>query len=182
MLDLREHRHCVWDQALCPIGEGENKESFAKWWARHEGRLAHLHPQIAEQWIYRHWAHSYMAFLPLEGLTWRHEIWEGDEILKRVHMEFGGPMNAEHDFRVFNGRPPFGPPATALALNQGTWDIPLLVLETPAGIRSMERDLPDTRYVVAEGSKRMRYLYALRQHDKAPGPHELFILKSPNVV
>lgn len=154
MLDLRHRRECVWDPNMRPIGEGDlDKETFADWWQRWGLRLAHLDPRIAEQWIYRHWAHSYMAFLELAPLAWRLETWAGVQILSDVHMEFGGPMEADHDYKVFNGYRGFGPNATARPMNEGTWDIPLLVLETPSGIRSHVGDLPDVRYLVAEGSK-----------------------------
>lgn len=179
MLDLRRRWERVWDERLRPINEGEDdKESFTEWWARHKEALAHLDPLIAEQWVYKHWSTSYTAFLPLEDVTWRRERWPADQILAQVRMEFGGPMDPEHDFRAFNGRDGFGPLPTAVALNQGSWDIPLLLLETPFGIRSPDGDFPEVRFVVAEGSKRMRYLNALRHRGEAPGPHDVFILES----
>lgn len=163
-----------------PIGEGDfNKEPFEAWWARWGETLAHLDPRIAEQWIYRHWCHSYMAFLELAPLKWRLESWPGDRILSDVHLEFGGPMVADHDFKAFNGEGGFGPISTARAMNTGTWDMPLLALETPNGIRSVDGDLGQVRYVVAEGSKRMRYLNALTHRGEGQGPHELFILTTP---
>lgn len=183
MLDLRQHRDIVWDAALRPINDGEiDKESFDQWWGRHSAQLDHLDPRIAEQWIHRHWAHSYMRFLELPPITWRREAWDGDRILAEVHMEFGGPMDAEHDYKAFNGHRGLAPIQTARAMNDGTWDMPLLVLETPSGIRSIEGDLPNVRFVVAEGSKRMRYLNALRHRGDGVGPHELFILTTPQVA
>lgn len=182
-LDLSRRRDCVWDPEMRPIGEGDHhKESFEIWWGRWASQLDHLDPRIAEQWIYRHWCGSYMAFLDLAAVTWRLESWSGDRILSDIHLEFGGPMNAEHDYYAFNHGEGFGPIPTARAMNTGTWDIPLLVLETPNGIRSECEELPDVRYVVAEGSKRMRYLNALRSRGEGDGPHELFILSTPPVV
>lgn len=182
-LDLRRRWDCVWDEAMRPIGEGDHhKESFEAWWDRWSERLGHLDPRIAEQWIYRHWRHSYMAFLALEPITWRMESWSGDRILAEVHLEFGGPMAPDHDYKAFNGKGDFGPNATARAMNGGTWDMPLLVLETPAGILSHEGARPDVRFVVAEGSKRMRYLAALRCLGQADGPHDLFVLSTPEAA
>lgn len=166
-----------------PIGEGDfEKESFESWWQRFGGRLANLEQRIAEQWVYRHWAHSYTAFLELEPITWRLESWPGDRILAEVHLEYGGPMDAEHDFRAFNGHRGRSPISTARAMNEGTWDMPLLALETPSGIVSSDGDLPDVRFVVAEGSKRMRYLNALRHRGDGEGPHNLFIMTTPQVT
>ncbi len=185
MLDLRRRWECVWDCGLRPVGHNGDdgiaaKEPFAAWWARHAEALAHLHPQIAEQWIYRHWSDSYMAFLPLPALTWRREHWDADRILRDVRLEFGGPMDAGYDYHAMNSSDGFGPISTARALNTGTWDMPLLALSTPNGVRSLDGDLPEVRFVVAEGAKRMRYLNALRARSEAPGPHEVLILESPD--
>jgi hypothetical protein len=50
---------CVWDETLEPVGEGTPvKETFSSWWDRYKSRLGNLHPEIAEQWIYRHWTKS----------------------------------------------------------------------------------------------------------------------------
>src|SRR5258706_13909487 len=122
MLEFSWDRECVWDEALKPIGEGEfDKEPFADWWERNQGKLPNLHPLIAEQWIYRHWSRSYVSFLRLELLTWRVEAWPSAQILRDVHLEFGGPLNPNHHYRVFNGGHGFGPNQTARDLNAGTW-------------------------------------------------------------
>ncbi len=58
---------CAWDDALRPIGEStSHKEPFDIWWKRCGQRLNHLHPMIAEQWIYRHWTHSVSVLKLLE--------------------------------------------------------------------------------------------------------------------
>ena len=182
MLDLRRRWDCAWDPAMRPVGEGDHqKEPFEAWWDRWGERLGHLDPRVAEQWIYRHWHHSYMSFLDLEPINWRLESWPGDRILSDIHPEFGGPMAAENDYAAFNGGA-FGPIATARAMNTGTWDMPLLVLQTPKGILSERGELPHIRYVVAEGSKRMRYLNALRHRGQGEGPHELFLLSTPQAA
>lgn len=181
-LDLTRRWDCVWDRALRPVGEGEwDKEPFDAWWARCGDSLRNLDPRIAEQWIHRHWSRSYMAFLEITPITWRLESWLGDRILSDVHLEFGGPMDAEHDYNAFNHRG-LGPNATARAMNRGTWDIPLLALETPNGITSASAELSEVRYVVTEGSKRMRYLNALRHRGQGEGPHEIFILSTPQAL
>lgn len=166
-----------------PIGEGDHKkEPFENWWTRWFERLSHLEPRIAEQWIYRHWCQSYMAFLTLESITWRMECWPGRRIISQVHLEFGGPLSPVDDYGLFNEGRGHGPLQTAIAMNRGTWDMPLLVLETPNGIVSHAGPLPNVRLVVAEGSKRMRYLAALLHRRQCDGPHELFILSTPEAA
>jgi len=64
-------------------------------------------------------------------------------------------------------------------MSEGAWDMPLLVLETPEGIMGYDGELPEVRYVVAEGSKPMCYLNALRHRGEGAGPHELFIMTTP---
>ena len=121
---------------------------------------------------------NWVCLRRLELISWELVAWPSSKILSDVHLEFGGPMNPDNDYRAFNPHGCLTP--TARALNQGTWDIPLLVLSTPNGIRSITGELPHVRFIVAEGSKRMRYLNALYHRNEALGPHDLFIMHSPD--
>ena len=51
-----------------------------------------------------------------------------------------------------------------------------LVMETVGGIDSYEGPLPHIRFILIEGSKRMRYLNALHARGEVTGPHQLYIL------
>lgn len=76
MFDVKRTQPDAWSAALKPIGYGDHwPEDFRPWWAWHREQLSNLHPQIAEQWVYRHWANSPFKFLPLNRLTWRQEQW-----------------------------------------------------------------------------------------------------------
>jgi hypothetical protein len=181
VLNLRNPPLPHWPDELRPTGEGSHdKEPFDPWWKRHGVRLAHLHVQIAEQWIYRHWTHSHFSFLPIDALSWRSELWESAQIVSDV-VRYGHdrtPYNPDFDYKTFQRRGGEDRHATARALDQGTWDYPIVVLETPDGFIDAGRDRPDARFVLIEGHQRMRYLSALLQRRHSPlGPHELFILR-----
>src|SRR5688572_4769232 len=89
---LRRHVRLARISAQClaehlkPVGTIE-KEAFAPWWDRHGRELAHLHPQLAEQWIHRHWGDTEFMFLPIDTLRWELAEMEGEEILASVRRE-----------------------------------------------------------------------------------------------
>lgn len=184
MLELRNRNEEAWPEELRPIGDGDiEMEAFAPWWERHRPRLVHLHPLIAEQWIYRHFRGTRFRFLPLDDLVWRQEEWTTDAFLGAVHLEFGEPDEPWRDYEIFqrggwNGTPLL----TAQGWRNGSWDVPPVVLETPDGVRSYDDPLPDVRYLVIEGSKRFRYLRALNDQGEPTGPHEVFVLSSPDAA
>lgn len=83
-------------------------------------------------------------------------------------------MEPTFDYQVFReGR---GGPLETARRWRGSWNIPILVLETPAGIRCYDGNLPDVRFVLVEGSKRPRYLNALRHRGEETEPHLLYVL------
>src|SRR4051794_32244934 len=105
MFDFTFQRAPVWPESLKPFGEGEiDKEPFSAWWERHGPALAHLHPQLAEQWVHRHWFYSEFAFLPLDTLTWELVSMTGEDILANVQREISPQMDPEWDYEAFQGR------------------------------------------------------------------------------
>jgi hypothetical protein len=155
VLNLKNPNLPNWPEDLRPVGEGSHeKEPFELWWARHSARLRRLHMQIAEQWIYRHWTYSHFSFLPLDALSWRLEAWESATIIRDV-VRYGHdrtPYNVEFDYKTFQRCGGDDRHATARALDDGTWDYPIVVLETPDGFVDAGRDRPDGRFVLIEGA------------------------------
>jgi hypothetical protein len=179
MMNLRSPNLPRWPIELAPVGDGTfEKESFAVWWARHNDRLSHLDPLIAEQWIHRHWYHSHFAFLPLDELRWSRESWQASKIISDVvRYGLGNEYHPAFDYKAFAARPGRPALATAAALDRGTWDYPIVVLSTPSGFRDIPDDRPDARFVLIEGHQRMRYLNALLMHKCIDtGPHDVFVL------
>ncbi|MER9864494.1 hypothetical protein [Mesorhizobium sp. M0185] len=176
-LDIRG-AECSWPEELKPMQEGSyfSRETFDDWWERNSSRLVQLHPMIAEQWVYRHWTLSPYCHLPLEQLRWRLEEWSTQQILRDVFIADIN-VDAEHDFKVFNE---FGgiPPAPVMNAT-GTWDYPILVLETPSGVQTYARELPDVRYLLVEGHNRYRYLNALAAKGRLSAHHSVFVLNYP---
>jgi hypothetical protein len=61
----------------------------------------------------------------------------------------------------------------------GTWNYPIVVLQTPDGIRTKGGLVdPNVRYCLIEGHQRFRYLNALTVHGAAAAEHGLFLLNS----
>ena len=179
MLDLATDYRSVWPADLEPIGyDTDNLESFGDWWERHQPRLEHLHPQICEQWVHRHFATAFCRFLPLEALKWRMEVLPTGELLKSVCPEFAKRFDPEIDYAQLHGDLAFTKCATAEALDNGTWDYPIIALETPEGVVSSAGERPDVRLVLIEGHSRYKYLNALSALGKPVNDcHEFFVLE-----
>ena len=177
MLDLANSQVEKWPDTLRPIGEGDfEKEAFDEWWARNGSEFVNLHPQIVEQWVYRHWTYAHFKFLELRRLTWSEKQMSTVDFLNNVHLEYGGPADPDHDFRVFSSAFTGKKTATAENWEDGSWTIPPVVLSTPEGIISHEGRLPDVRMVIIEGSLRYRWLNALHAKGEKTGPHRFYLL------
>src|SRR6266566_4036496 len=107
------------------------KEPFEIWWGRHSDRLRSLHPQIAEQWIYRHWRHSPFCHLELDRIRWRSEKWATRRLLTEVIRADPSDEEAfDYDWALYRDRD-MEPARTIRTI--GTWDIPIIVIAAPNG-------------------------------------------------
>lgn len=183
MFDFRHQPPSVWPEHLRPEGEGTvHKEHFPQWWARHSSELSHLHPQLAEQWIHRHWEGTEFRFLPLDTLTWELVLMDGEDIMRTVRREIARRLDPEFDYEQLHGLLAFEKSQTAIELDDGTWSLPIVALATPSGWIARHAELPDERLMLVEGHQRHRYLNALHAKGIAPaGPHQVFIISSPVV-
>ena len=191
MLDLLTVGPRARPDHLRPIGDNTAaKESFGTWWTRNQSEIGHLHPQLVEQWVYRHWDSTDFAFLPLETLKWELVEMDGEEILARVQREISKALNPEFDYHQFQGTHEMEKAHTARDLDQGTWEYPIVALSTPSGwlTRSEKHphdcvELPQERLMLLEGHQRHQYLNALHWRCTPPeGPHRVFIVRSPTVT
>jgi hypothetical protein len=191
MLDMRAAGPSVWPQHLQPVDDDSaRKETFASWWERNLAEIGHLHPLLAEQWIYRHWRHTDFAFLPLDSLEWDLVEMSGEEFLENVRREISKRLDPEFDYEQFQGRHGWGKTATARDLDSGTWTYPIVALSTPSGWTTQSDkhphdpvELPDERLMLLEGHQRHRYLNALHHRGTPPpGPHRVFVVRSPVVT
>lgn len=104
----------------------------------------------------------------------------GPDLLASVHRAWGEELDPEFDYDTFQRRGGTDRHATALALDAGTWDYPMVLLSTPFGVIDGGNPLPDVRLVIVEGHQRHRYLNALHALGRAPaGPHETIVLTTP---
>lgn len=188
MLNLADVGPRTWSVKLQPIvGSSGYKEPFSAWWSRHQEELGHLHPKLMEQWIYRHWDDTEFAFIPLDTLSWELREMEGDEILRDVRREITTRLEPEFDYAQFQGMNGFPKTQTAIELDEGTWEFPIVALSTPSGwvTRAYEHphdyiELPNERLMLLEGHQRHRYLNALHHRGNPPkGPHAVFVVSSP---
>jgi hypothetical protein len=113
----------------------------------------------------------------LKDLTWRKESLPTGELLESVFPEFSKKYDPEVDYAQAQGKLGFPKSATAKAFDSGSWDYPIIALETPEGIVSFAGDMPDVRFVLIEGHSRYKYLNALHALGKPVNDrHELFVL------
>ena len=128
--------------------------------------------------MHRHFATAFCRFLPLEDLKWRKEILPAGEILRSVFPEFSKRFDPEIDYAQLHGDLGFPKSATAAALDNGTWDYPVIALDTPDGIISSVGERPEVRMVLIEGHTRYKYLNALHVLSKPMNDtHEFFVLE-----
>lgn len=173
MLDLKSDTR-VWPDSYRPTGHGTiEPEPFADWWSRHKGDLAHLHPMIAEQWVYRHFDYTSYSCLELSRLSWTEERWPASEIISKALVP-GNELDPEFDYETFAGeQTATGSPF----LQSGTWDYPALLLRTPNGVRTWQGEFPNARYLLIEGHQRIRMLNAMASLGKPMAPlHSVFVL------
>ena len=174
LMDLRE-APLTWPSALKPRGGNPpDKETFGNWWSRNNKRLSNLHPQIAEQWIYKHWGYTPYGAIPLDRLVWRIEEWTTEYFLEWVDLIFSSPHGScEFDYSVFHAKR-FEPGLTMDAT--GTWNIPPVVIETPNGVCADKGRLPNVRYWLIEGHQRWRCLRGFNAHGECALSHKVFVL------
>jgi hypothetical protein len=165
----------AWDEALKPDGYGTSQhEPFETWRKRNHLILAHLHPKIVEQWVYKHWTRSPYRHLPLSQLSWRQEAWATERILSKVFIrEAFGPLEPSCDYKAFHGKK--REPGLTMDTT-GTWNYPIVVLKTPNGVKDDWKTLPGVRYCLIEGHQRMRYLNALNVRRECASEHSVFVL------
>lgn len=173
-LNLDRYSDPVWPDHLKPFNNDSlEKENFSDWWTRNGAFLSHLPAELCEQWIHRHWTNSPFTFLRLETLSWERKYWDGQTLLSSIYRAWGGNLNPQFDYKTFQRRGGDDRHATALALDGGTWDYPMVLLSTPEGIIEREQIRSDVRYVIVEGHQRHRYLNAQHALGFPPaGPHE----------
>jgi hypothetical protein len=183
LIDLRAiGEECVWPSDLQPQGYGDvHVEDFASWWDRNSDKLKNLPDALAEQWFYRHWQDSVASFIPIEGLHCSEEVWPPMDFVTKVGTVRGNEqMDPKHDFEVFSGQKTGEKLLTAQALDQGQWDYPLVVLETPEGFIDCIGDHIETQYFLVEGHKRRRYLNALLDRGVLVKQQRVYVLRSPS--
>lgn len=158
-----------------PLGfETTEVEPFPDWWERHKAKLSNLHPEICEQWIYRHWERSPLSFLPLDRLEWTEDRWSPQRFLSEVGLSGGqDPIDPVWDYCSFHE---FPDNPTARALDQGAWDFPPVLLKTANGFYDVHGLLCERSYLLVEGHQRRRYLGALVARGNKLDDQRVFIL------
>jgi hypothetical protein len=170
----RDDFACPWDESLRPVGNGTwEKEAVDSWWERCGGGVNGLHRQIAEQWIFRHWDETPYGDLPLNRLSWRLEHWSHKD-LDRVFLRAGfGRLTPDADYKAFKDKT--WEPHKSLNAT-GTWDYPILVIETPDGVIADGEHLSNVRFCLIEGHQRYRFLKAWQGRADTAEKHAVFVL------
>ena len=179
IIDSDREYECAWSPCLRPVGVGTfEKEKFDTWWERTKHLIGHLHPLIAEQWIYRHWTQSPYCYVPLQNLGWQQEKWNTEAIYKDIFVRPSfGPNRPESDFKAFSDKYMGSSEPRKTIRSLGTWDFPIVVIRTPDGLRSegVHYRVP---YCLIEGHQRQLYLQAWHLHGSSPAAerHSVFVL------
>lgn len=179
-LDLRQVRNVsAWDPALEPRNWGSfDIEPFDCWARRNHEALLHIHPEICEQWLYRHWLQSPMCFIELDNLHWQMVEWEPAYFLTAVGTYWGADdFEPEFDFNTFHQQGGKSRHRTAVALDSGAWDYAPIVLATEQGFISTQGNYVNRPFLLVEGHQRRRYLNALASRGKALKRQRVFVLK-----
>lgn len=106
-------------------------------------------------------------------LCWRQEQWPTSRILSEVGHILSDELNHKFDYETFNGKD-FEPGLTMDRI--GTWNIPIIILESPLGFITRRGKRHDLRYWLIEGHQRMRYLNALYHRNACAEKHFVYIL------
>ena len=116
IIDSDLQYECAWSPCLRPVGVGTfEKEKFDTWWERTKHLIGHLHPLIAEQWIYRHWTQSPYCYVPLQNLGWQQEKWNTQAIYKDIFVRPSFGPNRRRSWPEFRFRAKFfSPPAISI--------------------------------------------------------------------
>lgn len=173
-VDLRGLGNLAWPGNLRPLGERTfEKESFQDWWNKNSRQLAHLHPMIAEQWIYRHWDYSPFCNLPINDMRWEQVTWPTEQILRDVSRGDSFSRDVDFNYKTFHGKDT--EPGKSMD-STGTWNYPIVVLKVcgPSQTRTGLHD--DIRFWLIEGHQRIRYLSALHARQECSASHELFLV------
>jgi len=148
-----------WPEKWAPANAGTfEQEPFASWWPRVEADLGHLDPRVAEQWIHRHWDLSdYFGFdvrrVRSELRRLRTTIIV-DAIRSVDDLQPGDIGDPNQVYAMFNrnGSAALEP---ALTMNAtGTWNMPVLVVESRDGFVYRQKQFPDARLWLIEGHQR----------------------------
>jgi hypothetical protein len=181
IIDSDREYECAWSARLRPVGvETLEKETFDSWWKRASRLIGHLSPLIAEQWIYKHWTRSPYCYLPIEHLKWRQEAWNTEDIFRSIFVRPSfGPNNPDCDVTFFRDKNLEGVEPYKSLRSLGTWNYPIVIFDTPDGIRC-DGEVRPVRYCLIEGHQRQRFLEAWyrRGWGHTADQHSVFVLSA----
>ena len=108
-------------------------------------------------------------------LSFRVECWSTARLLAEVTRPDPASDEAlRHDYDLYRDRG--WEPAPSMR-KTGTWNIPIILLQTPCGALLPGGFRADVRFVLIEGHQRMRCLAAFNRHAKCAETHKVFVLK-----
>lgn len=174
-----------WPAEWRPIGFGSPAlEPFANWWHRNATQFPNLAPLVCEQWIYRHWTSSPYFGLQVRRLRCSRERYPTNTFLLEcgsiLASRSKGPfvVDAGHIFKAFRRA---HEPARTMGAT-GTWNIPVVLLRSSDGFELRGRPIPEHHLWLIEGHRRLRYLSALSQVERAANAHDAYVLELVGAV
>lgn len=138
------------------------KEAFSHWWSRVGNSFPSVPPNVARQWIWRHWGQSTFGWLPSAGAEFSLVSWSPADIAalcvgtRDDYVAWGEKLLREH------ASGPLRYWVAAVMARRRMWPVPPIVLNyngvMPLGGMT---DCPLSTYVLLEGNRRTAIAKAL---------------------
>ena len=156
-------------------GRMKDYEPFEVWWQRCGHHFPSLDERVLEQWVHRHWSCSPYFGFPLQHCDCSVERLTTETLISQlgqVDCWRDDPFYADRGFDAYSRLRDWQPMTI-----KGTWDMPILLVNSPAGFAFDEMEFPHFAYWLIEGHTRHDYLRCLAAKGKATADHEALVLR-----
>lgn len=141
------------------------EEAFETWHERVGAALPNVPPEVAREWIHRHWAESPYNWMPLDAMRFAEQEWP----LNRVLAIGVGSLNSPD---AFERREDPGQWVRDYMEKHRTWSTPIIVLDNQPSF-----DADFHRHHLLEGHRRLGFLRVLAEAGRAAATHRVWSVR-----